>query len=137
METQEPKIELKRHGQCCWTLIYEEKGHTLRLYLEGWGKKFEGDDGGFINWTEPKEPIPAEKKKEILSRIEAWAQKKKMKIDFTVCKSFEEQLKEDERQGWRVERYSGGSVGVYPPPASKNFFVRFAEFLKLIRAIFF
>lgn len=107
-------------------LVYEEPDYRLVIYLEMSGvKQFDwvACNVEFLKWTIPKGvTISEEKRYEILSRLNEWCKKKKVRIDIGSPIDMNKMFSEYEKKGYKIEKLPDGSTEVIPPQ-KKNIFI--------------
>jgi hypothetical protein len=100
-------------------LIYEELRHKLVIYLEMSGvEQFDwvGCDTEFQRWGEPHgEPISAEKRAEILSRLAAWSSRERVRIGIGPPMDMQKMFDDMRHSGWVVEKQPDGTVKASRP----------------------
>jgi len=98
-------------------LIYEEPGYKLIIYIEmsGVGQfDWVACDTELLKWTLPEGVlIPEEKKLEILSRLNDWCKKKKIRIEIGPPLEMKKIFSTYEKKGYKVEKFTDGSTKIF------------------------
>jgi len=115
------------------SLVYEEPGFKLEIYLEVSGSRrydYVGPDTDLEYWTISEgQIISLEKRTEILYRLEQWSNTKKLRIHLSPPLTMDDIIQHHNGNGWTMDKEANGDLS-FSPPANYSLVKKIRDTLK-------